>query len=103
MRWKHFTMFGGGNGRTGFGRVLPKLVYELSLAVLQLFGQIEAGGVIVCRGKARFLRGCKSLPARVAPAGIRVGRCVDQGAGHAERESDDEYQEEAASPRKGLQ
>src|SRR5450631_152225 len=28
----------------------------------------ERGGN-VCRGKARFLRGCKSLPARVAPAG----------------------------------
>jgi hypothetical protein len=26
-------------------------------------------GVSVCRGKAWFLRGCKSLPARVAPAG----------------------------------
>jgi hypothetical protein len=25
--------------------------------------------ISVCRGKARFLRGCKSLPARVAPAG----------------------------------
>ena len=25
--------------------------------------------ISVCRGKARFSRGCKSLPARVAPAG----------------------------------
>src|SRR6202022_323986 len=25
--------------------------------------------ISVCRGKARFLRGCKSLPARAAPAG----------------------------------
>src|SRR5216683_8129252 len=28
----------------------------------------------VCRGKARFLRGCKSLPARVAPAGSNRSR-----------------------------
>jgi hypothetical protein len=27
------------------------------------------GDEVVCRGKAQFLRGCKSLPARVAPAG----------------------------------
>ena len=31
-------------------------------------------GVSVCRGKAWFLRGCKSLPARVAPAGSNRSR-----------------------------
>ena len=30
--------------------------------------------ISVCRGKARFLRGCKSLPARVAPAGSNRSR-----------------------------
>jgi hypothetical protein len=29
---------------------------------------------VVCRGKAQFLRGCKSLPARVAPAGSNRSR-----------------------------
>src|ERR1700688_2988164 len=29
---------------------------------------------IVCGGKAQFLRGCKSLPARVAPAGSNRSR-----------------------------
>ena len=34
----------------------------------------RSGGEVVCRGKARFLRGCKSLPARVAPAGSNRSR-----------------------------
>ena len=29
----------------------------------------RSGDEVVCRGKAQFLRGCESLPARVAPAG----------------------------------
>ena len=32
------------------------------------------GSGAVCRGKARFLRGCKSLPARVVPAGSSWSR-----------------------------
>jgi len=32
------------------------------------------GDEVVCRGKAQFLRGCKSLPARVAPAGSNRSR-----------------------------
>src|SRR6476619_4923976 len=34
----------------------------------------RSGDEVVCRGKARFLRGCKSLPARVAPAGSNRSR-----------------------------
>ena len=33
-----------------------------------------SGDEVVCRGKAQFLRGCKSLPARVAPAGSNRSR-----------------------------
>src|SRR5438552_1196475 len=48
--------------------------------------------VIVCRGKARFLRGCKSLPARVAPAGSnrsrREGNDLSEAFDGKGRESD---------------
>ena len=34
----------------------------------------RSGDEVVCRGKAQFLRGCESLPARVAPAGSNRSR-----------------------------
>ncbi|HMJ41346.1 MAG TPA: hypothetical protein VK522_03570 [Pseudolabrys sp.] len=34
----------------------------------------HSGDEVVCRGKAQFLRGCESLPARVAPAGSNRSR-----------------------------
>ena len=42
---------------------------------IQAFWSVRnSRGVLVCRGKAQFLRGCKSLPARVAPAGSNRSR-----------------------------